>query len=110
MLKNNKLTHCNPLGYFSTETDVLKVFIPITSLDFELVQKEDISSLDINALLLRITSDTYDRRIDEPLSHKIEMENKLSQLGLKISNLRRDQKLFIMTYNSTEKFNDQGIA
>ena len=104
-----KLEHYKPFGYFSTQDDMLQIFIPVASQDFELVQYEDISSNDINALILRITDGTYDRRNQEPITHIIEKEFKLSKTDLSISNLDRDQKLFIMVYNSTEKFDEREI-
>jgi hypothetical protein len=104
-----KLEHYKPFGYFSSYNDVLKVLIPVASEDFELVQDEDISSDDINALILRITDDTYDRRNDEPITHIIQKDFKLSETELSSPNLNRDQKLFIMVYNSTEEFDKREI-
>ena len=104
-----KLEHYKPFGYLSTQDDVLKVLIPVASEDFRLIQKEDISSDDINALILRITDDTYDRRNQQPITHILEKEFKLTELGLSIPNLDRDQKLFIMVYNSTEEFDEREL-
>ena len=104
-----KLEHYKPFGYFSIQDDVLKVLIPVSSEDFKLVQDEDISSDDINALILRITDGTFDRRIDEPITHIIQKDFKLSETELSIPNLNRDQKLFIMVYNSTEDFDQREI-
>ena len=104
-----KLEHYKPFGYFSTQNDVLKVFIPVTSEDFKPVQDEDISSDDINAFIIRITDDTYDRRNQQPITHIVEKEFKLSKTDLSIPNLNADQKLFIMVYNSTEEFDEREI-
>ena len=104
-----KLEHYKPFGYFSTHNDVLKVLIPVASEDFKLVQDEDISSDDINALIFRITDDTYDRRNQLPITHILEKEITLSKTDLSIPNLTRDQKLYIMVYNSTEEFDKREI-
>ena len=104
-----KLEHYKPFGHFSTYDDALKVIIPVASEDFRLIQKEDISSDDINALILRITDDTYDRRNQQPITHILEKEFKLTELDLSIPHLNKDQKLFIMVYNSTEAFDEREI-
>ena len=104
-----KLEHYKPLGSFSTKDDVLKVFIPVTSGDFELVQKENISSTDINALILRVTDDTYDRRKDEALTHVVENTIPLTELDMDLNELRNDKKVYIMVYNSTEEFDDREL-
>ena len=45
----------------------------------------------------------------QPITHIIQKDFKLSETELSIPNLNRDQKLFIMVYNSTEEFDDREI-
>lgn len=103
--KNYDVFH--PLGAFSTQEDLLQLHIPVSSKDFNIIQTEDISSKDINALIVRVTDSTS---IDSSVIKDIvSVEQKLTDLNLDITKLQKHQKLKMIVINSTQAIEEDEL-
>jgi len=105
---NNRVENLRAYGSFSISENKLYLSIPVASDEYEIIEEADVSSNDINALLVRV-SDSTTNPMSAPVKHTIVKQYQLDNLGLTMSELENDEKLIVMTLNSTTRIQQTDI-
>ena len=92
-------------GDFDISKDKLNLNIPIHTFkdSYNIEQIEDISTPNINAIIIRISNGKTRSMVGLPVTHTIKQTKSLKAQGLDIAELEKDGKLLVITLNSTKK-------
>ena len=110
--KNNavcKVEILEAYGSFDLDEEKLHLSIPVASTDYGIKEEHDVSSNDINALLVRVSDGTQRSSFDLPIKHTIVQKYNLDSLGLSMSELENDEELIIITLNSDQEVSDDDL-
>jgi hypothetical protein len=86
-------------GDFSIKEDRLTVFIPVTHNKLNIEDWINISTPDINAILIKISNNSYDSTKEKPITKVIEKVFSIKALGLDTIELSNDKKLKVIILN-----------
>ena len=100
----NRLKMLKPFGYFTTATDTLHLMIPVSSDNFSVREKIDVSSKYINALLIRVTNKSRESILNKPIRAVIDQKYNTNELGLDDENIKDCKKLKVFVVNSINPF------
>ncbi|MFC0605317.1 hypothetical protein [Winogradskyella pulchriflava] len=86
-------------GDFSIKEDRLTVFIPVTDDKLKIEHYRDISTPDINALLIRISNSSDNDTKELPITKVIKKDFSIKSLNLDENELSKDKKIKIIILN-----------
>ncbi len=104
-----ELKHFQPVGHFSTKDDILKLYIPVTSKRFVIEEQIKLKNKNISTLLVRVTDQSDQTRVNERITHILIKEYSLTQLSFDINRLKTDGQLKVMVNNSKNSFQQTEI-
>ena len=91
-------------GEFDTKNDKLDLNVPVhVSKDlFTIREIKNISSPDINAIIIRVNDDSRNSTVGKPVNDTVNKKVSLSAYKLNLAELRTDKKLKVITLHSTD--------
>ncbi|MFD1064040.1 hypothetical protein ACFQ1Q_12355 [Winogradskyella litorisediminis] len=102
-LPRTNIERYDVFGDFSVQNKSINIFIPVTDENLKIKSFTNISSSNVNAILIRVSNNSDAETKKTPITHVIEAKFKFDDFNISSARLNQDKKLKVMVLNENTR-------